>query len=274
MSGIGVGVGIAIIVLLWIAPIFIAASITKDKGRGATIGVLLGFFLGWIGVVVAAVLDHMPSQTRKASVLRECPYCKEGMRRDAGTCPHCRNESPAWILRDGRWYRQAESEWEAIEERTHDRTWQSKLWLNVALVLMVLFVVVLIGENQSHRNVRLFSTSINASTIWLVCVSFVIGLILGFQGSQILRYLSDRNGQDSTRNLVPRYLALLVVSGLGVDLFLENSKSARVGVGFASGKLPVMWFILLCIAIGTTSGVVVSQMARFREITRAKLSKA
>lgn len=35
---------------------------------------------------------------------RECPFCKEQMRRDASICPHCRHESPAWTLHEGRWW--------------------------------------------------------------------------------------------------------------------------------------------------------------------------
>ena len=37
-------------------------------------------------------------------VVRECPFCKEEIRRDASVCPHCRRESPAWDYRDGRWW--------------------------------------------------------------------------------------------------------------------------------------------------------------------------
>lgn len=37
----------------------------------------------------------------QASMYRECPHCKEQMRRDARLCPHCRTESDAWTLHDG-----------------------------------------------------------------------------------------------------------------------------------------------------------------------------
>ena len=37
---------------------------------------------------------------------RECPFCKELMRRDASTCPHCRKESPAWTFNAGVWWLQ------------------------------------------------------------------------------------------------------------------------------------------------------------------------
>jgi hypothetical protein len=42
-----------------------------------------------------------------AAMYRECPHCKESMRRDAGVCPHCRNDSPPWTLYEGRWWVQA-----------------------------------------------------------------------------------------------------------------------------------------------------------------------
>ena len=31
---------------------------------------------------------------------RECPFCKEDMRRDASVCPHCRNNSEPWVFKD------------------------------------------------------------------------------------------------------------------------------------------------------------------------------
>ena len=39
-------------------------------------------------------------------IVRECPHCKEPMRRDANVCPHCRRESPAWEYEpsDRRWW--------------------------------------------------------------------------------------------------------------------------------------------------------------------------
>jgi hypothetical protein len=42
--------------------------------------------------------------TDAPAALRECPFCKEGMRRDASVCPHCRRESSPWRYDDGRWW--------------------------------------------------------------------------------------------------------------------------------------------------------------------------
>ena len=39
---------------------------------------------------------------------RECPDCKEDMRRDASVCPHCRRESQAWTQNEGFWWKPAD----------------------------------------------------------------------------------------------------------------------------------------------------------------------
>jgi len=45
-----------------------------------------------------------PSDEQTPIAMRECPSCKESMRRDASVCPHCRRESPAWAYRNGHWW--------------------------------------------------------------------------------------------------------------------------------------------------------------------------
>jgi hypothetical protein len=45
-----------------------------------------------------------PSGQQAPIAMRECPSCKESMRRDASVCPHCRRESPAWVYRNGHWW--------------------------------------------------------------------------------------------------------------------------------------------------------------------------
>lgn len=116
-------------IILWIVPIFVANSIGNSKRRA---GAFYGIFLGWLGVLIVAVLSPLPEKTLaeqmaaverqrgtfKASVLekkrteiqarmdaenatarryRECPFCKESMRADATVCPHCRHESPVAV---------------------------------------------------------------------------------------------------------------------------------------------------------------------------------
>jgi hypothetical protein len=80
-----------------------AGAITAAKGRGAGIGVVLGLLLGVIGLIIAAVLPRTEGAMVQAA-RRECPHCKELMRRDASVCPRCQRESPAWQFHEGRWW--------------------------------------------------------------------------------------------------------------------------------------------------------------------------
>jgi hypothetical protein len=54
--------------------------------------------------MVQSTARGRPAPGPGAGVVRECPHCKEPMRRDASVCPHCRRESPAWEYRDGVWW--------------------------------------------------------------------------------------------------------------------------------------------------------------------------
>jgi hypothetical protein len=51
---------------------------------------------------------------------RECPHCKEQMRRDASTCPHCRTPSDAWRLHDGYWWVERASGQYYLDPRTNE----------------------------------------------------------------------------------------------------------------------------------------------------------
>jgi hypothetical protein len=73
-------------------------------------------FLAWLVSVVMFFVGISQRGTRKAikrelrrdvlnpQLMRECPSCKEMMRRDASVCPHCRRESTPWIFHEGRWW--------------------------------------------------------------------------------------------------------------------------------------------------------------------------
>ena len=64
--------------------------------------------------------------------LRECPFCKEDIRRDVSVCPRCQRESPAWVWESGYWWFREESgawlqlheetgEWERYDDVASDR---------------------------------------------------------------------------------------------------------------------------------------------------------
>jgi hypothetical protein len=124
------------IIILWLVPIFVANSMGKAKRRT---GILYGVFLGWLGVLILAVLPANPELTleelerrknavapqwyeqKKSELLasrttRECPHCREQMRRDASVCPHCQRESQAWRLHEGRWWTQSGERWFWLDE--------------------------------------------------------------------------------------------------------------------------------------------------------------
>jgi hypothetical protein len=54
----------------------------------------------------ASVLPPAPASSPGSAPVasRECPFCKEAMRRDASVCPHCRRESVPWLYREGKWW--------------------------------------------------------------------------------------------------------------------------------------------------------------------------
>jgi predicted amidophosphoribosyltransferase len=74
-----------------------------------TIGV--GHLWTWLVLilVVAGIVAIVRRSGRRRSRSitadkRECPTCKEWMRRDASVCPHCRMASEPWTFHDGRWW--------------------------------------------------------------------------------------------------------------------------------------------------------------------------
>lgn len=124
-----------IVLVVWLLLPLIPASIASRKGHSGELYYLFGLFLFVPALIVALLIQPKtpaparppvggaePSQLPRAGpaspaagtpwrspppgpgVVRECPHCKEPMRRDASICPHCRRESRAWTYRDGRWW--------------------------------------------------------------------------------------------------------------------------------------------------------------------------
>jgi hypothetical protein len=65
---------------------------------------------------------------KAATAQRECPHCKEQMRRDAGTCPHCRLESKPWRFHESHWW---------VETSSGNQVWldeQANIWKNAGEV--------------------------------------------------------------------------------------------------------------------------------------------
>lgn len=162
----GAGAVIFIYLLLLFGLAFIPAAIASNKGHSGVAYYFFGLFLFIPALIVALLLPSktepaaapvMPTapttaggqppgmdQAAKATglagghapapgsgVVRECPYCKEAMRRDASVCPHCRRESPAWEYRDFRWWtRTSDGQQVWYEERS--RQWRDESYVPAA----------------------------------------------------------------------------------------------------------------------------------------------
>ncbi len=122
--------------------------IRSNQGGEFAGGFAWGFVLGLIGLIVVAATKPKPRATAPLpagppatpaggspspaqpspggngatravpQAVRECPYCKEAMRRDASVCPHCRRDSDAWRYWEGRWWSPAGTPPLWYDERT------------------------------------------------------------------------------------------------------------------------------------------------------------
>ena len=88
------GALIFFIVFAWITPAAIAWQIGANKGKQDT-GALLGVFLGWLGVLIIAVMSPTDAARRTRAMesgFTACPFCLEMVRHGATACPHCQRD--------------------------------------------------------------------------------------------------------------------------------------------------------------------------------------
>jgi len=133
---------VVVAIILWVVPAFVGHAIGKPRRRS---GAAYGFLLGWLGVIILLLLPALPElstaeqlarlerqrgqlrpeyiakeqarlRAALATATRECPFCKQEMRRDASVCPHCRHDSEAWIYADGQWRARSGKVWFALVE--------------------------------------------------------------------------------------------------------------------------------------------------------------
>jgi hypothetical protein len=143
-GGVLVAYVIGAIIVWMVVPMFVAHAVGKPKNRA---GFLYGFFLGWLGVLAVAVLPPRPERTpmdlleearrggrikqdeyetlrsefeaaKPRPMHRECPHCREEIRRDASACPHCQRDVEPWTLHGDRWWVQRPDGWLVLDDTT------------------------------------------------------------------------------------------------------------------------------------------------------------
>ncbi len=92
MVGLSVFV-LLIIVFLEILPLWVSVHLGHQKGYNLA-GWLLGLFLGWIGVIILAILKPSADAERRQLLQQgfPCPHCLEPVRQGASVCPHCQRD--------------------------------------------------------------------------------------------------------------------------------------------------------------------------------------
>ena len=108
-DGMGTAGWVIFCILLWIVgfPVYLA-----KRGKAPLKEALFA------SPSVGPLAPSPPGSPEAAALYRECPHCKEAVRRDAEVCPHCRKESTPWRFHDDHWwYRETPEEpWEWLDE--------------------------------------------------------------------------------------------------------------------------------------------------------------
>jgi len=83
--------------LIWVVCAIAGASIASSKGNSGCVGFLLGFLLGPIGLVIAAVWPSSPATIAAANYvlpgpMGACPFCASLIPVSARVCRFCQRD--------------------------------------------------------------------------------------------------------------------------------------------------------------------------------------
>ncbi len=84
-------------------------------------------------------------------------------------------------------------------EREFERNWQPRLWLTLALlVLLAAYVIAFVIGNADETSVNFIFAEATTSLIWVILLSLLVGLLAGVLLSQLhrRRYYSRRIDDD------------------------------------------------------------------------------
>ena len=86
LIGFGIGTWILVVLGAWVAPAIVGYLIGKKKGKGG-IGIVLGLFLSWIGVVIVAVLgDDVKRDQEHAEMIAAVTGTREVVKVKCAKC--------------------------------------------------------------------------------------------------------------------------------------------------------------------------------------------